>query len=222
MTRRHLSTRPLAGVTAIGFGRRGPTWPAFNIARFDDPPAPPTPPVGPPADPPADPPVDDGLGDAGKRALDAERKARKDAETELAKLRKAEQDRLDADKTETERLTAAKDAADKRATEAVTRAAKAEVKALADGFADRDDAVLMLGDLGQYVKDGDVDVDAIKTALADVLTRKPHLAATAAPRNPAPDGSQGRGGTNPPEDFRKADKAAFDAELAKFGLRPRS
>jgi hypothetical protein len=219
MTRRHLPTHPLASVTAVGFARRGPAWPRFDIARFDG--DPPTPPAPPPA-PPAGPPVDDGLGDAGKKALDAERKARKDAETELAKLRKAEQDRLDADKTETERLTAARDAADKRAAEAVNRAAKAEVKALADGFADRDDAVLMLGDLGQYVKDGDVDVDAIKAALADVLTRKPHLAAAAGPRNPAPDGSQGRGGTNPPDDFRKADKATFDAELAKFGLRPRS
>lgn len=46
--------------------------------------------------------------------------------------------------------------------------------------------------------------------------------AAAGPRTPGPDPSQGRGGTSAAPDFRTADKATFDAELGKFGLRPRS
>jgi len=141
-----------------------------------------------------------------------------DLKSKAAKLAELEA----ANQSEAEKLAAKADAAEKKAADLIARTAKAEVKALADGFADRDDAVLMLGDLSQYVKDGDVDTDAIKTALADVLTKKPHLAAVTGPRNPQPDGSQGRGGTSGPEDFSKADKATFEAELAKFGLRPRS
>jgi hypothetical protein len=78
----------------------------------------PDPPVEPPADPkpvdpPKDPPKDDDkLGDAGKKALDAEREARKAAEKELAKYRKAEQDKADADKSEAEKRTAAEARAD--------------------------------------------------------------------------------------------------------------
>jgi hypothetical protein len=197
------------------------TAPWFNLRRHDgppagDPPAEPPKPVDPPADPPAD------LGDAGKRALAAERAranaAEKLAAEQAAKLKEFE----DRDKTDAEKLTAAKEAAEKRATDATNRAVKAEIKALADGYADRDDAILNLGDLAQYVKDGDVDTDAIKAKLADVLTAKPHLAGAVAPRGPLPDPSQGRGGDNNPADFRTADKAAFDAELAKYGLRPRS
>jgi hypothetical protein len=171
----------------------------FNLTRHDEPPA--DPPADPPANPPADPPND--LGDAGKKALQEERAARKAAEKlaaeQAAKLKEFE----DRDKTEAEKLAAKAEAAEKKATEATARAVKAEVKALADSFADRDDAVLNLGDLGQYVKDGEIDTDAITEALGKVLERKPHLAKPAAPppRNPAPDPSQGRGGENGPPDF---------------------
>lgn len=76
----------------------------------------------PDGDPPEEPTPDD-LGDPGKKALTAERKARRDAERELQKV----QDRLaeieDADKTETQRLT-------DRLNEAEARAAKAEGDAL--------------------------------------------------------------------------------------------
>lgn len=189
----------------------------FDLARHDDPPADP-----PKQDPAADPPKDDGLGDAGKKALQEERAARKAAEKALAerdaKLREFE----DRDKTEAEKLAAKAEAAEKRAADATGRAVKAEVKALADAFADREDAVLNLGDLSQYVKDGDVDTDAITEALKGVLERKPHLGKPTGPRKPAPDPSQGRGGDNGPTDYRKASKAEFDAELAKLGLRPRS
>lgn len=131
-----------------------------------------------------------------------------------------------AQQTEQEKLTAAKEAAEKTAAQATARAVTAEVRALADGFADRDDAVLMLGDLSRFANpDGEIDTAAIKSALGDVLSRKPHLAAKAAeptgPRNPAPDPSQGRGGTAGATDFRTATDQEYEAELAKYGLRRR-
>jgi hypothetical protein len=91
-------------------------------APVNDPPA--VPPVDPPADPPADPKPDaDPLGDAGKKALAAERDARKAAEKELAKYRKAEADKADADKTEAEKRAAA----ELRAVDAELRATRLEV-----------------------------------------------------------------------------------------------
>lgn len=162
------------------------------------------------------------LGDAGKKALAEERTARKAAEKERGELAARLKAFEDAQKTEAEKLAERADAAEKREQAATARAVKAEVKALADGFADREDAVLNLGDLGKYVKDGEIDTDAISDALGKVLDRKPHLAAAKAPRTPAPDPSQGRGGDNQPTDYRTADKTAFESELAKFGLRPRS
>ncbi len=199
----------------------------FRLNRHDDPPAAP-PPANPPAPPPADPPPADppadGLGDAGKKALAEERAARKAAEKlaadQAAKLKEFE----DRDKTEAEKLTAKADAAEKVAAAATARAVSAEVRALAAAeFADASDAVL-LGDLTKYAKaDGNVDIDAIKTDLAALLVAKPHLKkAAAGPGRPAPDQSQGKGGNNAPTDFRTADKAAFEAELAKYGLRAQS
>jgi hypothetical protein len=83
--------------------------------------APETKPAG---DPPADSKPDaDQLGDAGKKALTAERDLRKAAEKELAKYRKAEADKADADKTETEKRAAA----DARADAAELRATRLEV-----------------------------------------------------------------------------------------------
>jgi hypothetical protein len=81
-------------------------------------------PVQPAGDPQADPkPEADQLGDAGKKALAAEREQRKAAEKELAKYRKAEQDRAEADKTEAEKRAAA----EQRAVDAELRATRLEV-----------------------------------------------------------------------------------------------
>jgi hypothetical protein len=83
--------------------------------------APETKPAG---DPPADSKPDaDQLGDAGKKALAAEREQRKAAEKELAKYRKAEADKADADKTEAEKRAAA----EQRAVDAELRATRLEV-----------------------------------------------------------------------------------------------
>lgn len=191
-----LPVHPSTGLTALGLRRDGrPIWPVIGAAD------PPTDPL--PTDPPAvDPPKpDDGLTtDAGKKALSEERTARKAAEKEKAELAARLKEFEDRDKTEAEKLTAARDAAEQRASAATARAVRSEVRALADGYADRDDAVLNLGDLTKYVgKDGEVDTDAITAELAKVLERKPHLAKASGPRNPAPDPSQGPRSTQPPD-----------------------
>lgn len=78
----------------------------------------------PAGDPPADSKPDaEQLGDAGKKALQAERARAKDLEKELAKYRKAEQDRAEADKTEAEKRAAA----EQRAADAEMRATRLEV-----------------------------------------------------------------------------------------------
>lgn len=74
---------------------------------------------------------------------------------------------------------------------------KAEIKALAAGtFADPDDAhrLLDLEDDDIFNDDGDIQTDALKSALEDLLERKPHLKAT--PPNggkPAGDADAGKG-----------------------------
>jgi hypothetical protein len=172
----------------------------------------------------------DQLGDAGKQALDRMKAEKKAAAADATAAKKALAEAqakiaeyADRDKTDTEKLAAKAEAAEKLAATATARAVAAEVRALAAAeFADASDAAL-LGDLTKYAKaDGDVDLDAIKTDLAALLTAKPHLKRTAARTGPLPDGSQGRGGNNAPADFRTADKASADAEFAKYGIRPRS
>ncbi len=80
--------------------------------------------VEPASDSPAvDNPETDPLGDAGKKALAAERDLRKAAEKELAKYRKVEADKADADKSEAEKRAAA----EQRAVDAELRATRLEV-----------------------------------------------------------------------------------------------
>ncbi|MGI5408226.1 hypothetical protein ACQEV9_15665 [Streptomyces chartreusis] len=124
-----------------------------------------------PATTPADnTPGAEALGDAGKKALDAmksnwhsERDRRKELEQRIADLE------------------AAKSAPDPRADRRIIRA---ELKAAAAGkFADVSD-VFNNVDLTQFEvnEDGDVDASKLNAAIEDLLTRKPHLAATKRPR----------------------------------------
>jgi hypothetical protein len=195
-----------------------------------------TPPADPPADTgpdPADPPTDPDPAKPDPKPTDTvaywKQRSRENEARAKANADKAKKlDDLEAaNKTEAERLASAKDAADKRAAAATSRAVTAEVKALADGFADREDATALLGDLAKYADvDGEIDTEAIASDLADLLDRKPHLrkqttAAPPAPPKPLkPDPGQGSGrGDDKPTDFRTADKAAVAAELAKYGIR---
>jgi hypothetical protein len=74
-----------------------------------------------------DPPDPDSLGDSGKKALDEERKARRDAEKVVADLQAKLKEIGDRDKSETEKLADRVAAAEKRADEAEVRVLRAEV-----------------------------------------------------------------------------------------------
>lgn len=155
-----------------------------------EPPAPPTEPA--PAGEPA-PSGDAPLGPAGEKAL-AEWKQRAKAAEKLAsehgaKLKAFE----DAQKTEAEKLAERAEAAEQRAAKAAALAVARTIKAAASGrFADAQDAVDALA-AADFLKDGEIDDEAIETALTDLLERKPHWAAAApsGPRIPAPDPAQG-------------------------------
>lgn len=128
----------------------------------------------PAGDPPAEPkPETDPLGEAGKKALAAERDARKAAEKELAKYRKAEQEKAEADKTEAEKRAAA----EQRAADAELRATRLEV-AHAKGLTPAQAKRLV----GTTKEELEADADEI---LRDFPT------AQAKPGAPKPDPSQG-------------------------------
>ncbi len=75
------------------------------------------------------PPDPDDLGDAGKKALDRERAARREAEKQAKELEERLKAIEDKDKSEVERLTAKTAAAEKRADEAEAKALRLEVAA---------------------------------------------------------------------------------------------
>ncbi|WP_055525315.1 hypothetical protein [Streptomyces graminilatus] len=165
------------------------------------PPAPPTPPA-PVSQPPAPGPVpgpptggkpadDPALGPEGEKAL-AEWKTRaKEAEQrekeQAARLKEFE----DRDKTEAQKQAEALQAATERAEQATRLAVSSQVEALAAGrFQDPQDAVTALQSGTFVTADGTVDRAAITAALDNLLTQKPHWAATGS-RTPRPDPSQG-------------------------------
>jgi hypothetical protein len=152
-----------------------------------------------------------------RRARDNEARAKANAE-KAKKFDEAERARLSTE----ERLAAeAKESADKAA-KAQARAVRAEVRALADDFADREDAILNLGDLSRFVDESnEINLESIKTELTDVLNRKPHLKKTPKGRQDPGQGA-GRGVDPSISDFRTAKAEDFAAEAAKYGIRPRS
>jgi hypothetical protein len=115
------------------------------------------------------------LGDAGKRALDtmkaernAERARAREAEARIAELTAKLEGREAEFTAEVEKRKTQNDAI-----------LRAELKAAAKGkLADPADAALFL-DTKQFEVDGngDVDADALNTAIDDLIARKPHLAA---------------------------------------------
>jgi hypothetical protein len=95
--------------------------------------------------------------------------------------------------TEAQRAEAARLAAEERAAALLQRTAKAEAKTLAADFADPEDALVFLGDVTRFASEsGDIDADAIRSELSDLLARKPHLAKTApTPKAPPVNPAQG-------------------------------
>lgn len=133
------------------------------------------------------------------------RKRLKEVEPLAQKARELE----DAQKSTEEKLTSQLQQEQQRSTQLVQRAVKAEVRGLAaEKFADPDDAAAFL-DLGGYVsEEGEVDTDQIKSDLADLLKKKPHLA-KAESRRPAPDRSQGSSGNGKTKSDPANEFAAF-------------
>lgn len=164
----------------------------------EDPPAEDPPADDPEDDPPADEPdePEDKLGDAGKRALQAERDRAKAAEKRAKALEKRLDEAETAQLDENER--AIKEAADKARADTLAevngRIAAAEARALAASKTrDPEAAVQLLGDLSDFVADtGDVDADAMSAALDDLLERKPYLKPEATATAPAGGADQGR------------------------------
>lgn len=156
-----------------------------------------------------------GLDETARNAVLGEvTKARTEAANYRTKLREAEPALADynrlveASKTDLERAQEAAQRESMRADGLLSRAVQSEVKALAaDGFADPSDAGAFL-DLKKYATaDGDVDTEAIRADLADLLLRKPHLGKVPGARTPAPNPAQGASGSGAPN----MDDAAYRA-----------
>lgn len=142
------------------------------------------------------------LGDAGKRALAAERSARTRAERD-AKAAKAELAKLKAG-TQTDNEKALAKAREEGVQEAAkaanARLLKSEIRAAAAGkLEDPNDAVRLLDADDFTDADGEVDEAKLKKAVADLLKAKPYLASTGARRTKGggDGGARGTGGGTP-------------------------
>ena len=153
------------------------------------------------------------------RKHEANSKSNADAAKKLAAIE-------DEQKTEAEKLVAAKDAAEARAAAALTRAVAAEIKVLAADFADPTDAEAAVN-ASDFIDDkGDIDVEGIKARLNELLEAKPHWrkapAEPAKAKAPKPDPGQGARGKPAELDYRIASKEDFTAALAEYRLAPRT
>ncbi|MDX3044100.1 hypothetical protein PV383_44110 [Streptomyces caniscabiei] len=128
-------------------------------------------------------PDDDPLGEAGKKALETERTARKEAERKLGEL-ETEVSRL-------RRANAANKGTDVEAIKAEIRSefaeglVEAQLEAAATGrLAKPEDAVLFVGrdTIAELAKGGRPDKAAISKAIDDVLAERPYLAGKAEPQ----------------------------------------
>lgn len=135
---------------------------------------------------------EEALGDAGKQALDRmkerlreERQKRRDAEARL-------NDGAPSD--DPERIQ--READQKALAKANGRIVRAEIRAAAAGkLSDPTDALSFI-DLSQFEvdDDGSIDQGEIADAIADLLDKKPYLAAQGGRNTPQPDPSQGAAG----------------------------
>lgn len=131
-----------------------------------------------------------------KKALRAERLARREAEREARDL-KAERDNANKEPAEQALDLARREAAAEATSAANKRILRSEVRAAAKGrLADPSDAFAYL-DLDEFEvgEDGDVDSEAIEDAISDLLKRKPYLAADTGEkfRGGADQGARGKG-----------------------------
>jgi hypothetical protein len=163
----------------------------------------------------------DQLGDAGKKALDAmkakwqrERDARKALADQVAKLTASKDEKKDdqPDPDEIRKQAKAEAAAEVLKDRALD---KVETKA-AKKFADPEDArALLASKVDDFIDDGKVDVDAIEEALADLLKKKPHLAATAEKRFAGSADGGARKGSKPDQLTRQDLKRMTPDQIVK-------
>ncbi len=154
----------------------------------------PPPATGAATPPPAkDPPKNEdpeGLGEAGLRALRAER-ARADEAERKRLAAEAERDELRTKNqtAEEKAIEAAKKSGRDEATlEANRRIARSEIKAAAGGkLQDAEDAASFLGDIDRFIVKGEVDSKAITSAIDELVKAKPYIAAAGKAR-PLPGG----------------------------------
>lgn len=183
--------------------------------------APPKEPTTPPEPAPeaADPAV---LGDAGKRALDAERQARRAAE-DRAKAAEAAVAEAKAKAEGREKEFEAEQARRRVEADALAKAnqriLQSEIRLAAKGvLADPGDALRYPEHLDlsafEVGENGEVDSAAIAAAVTALAASKPYLAAPTGPRSPAPDPSQG------PKPSSSSADAEYDAYRA--AMSPRS
>ncbi|MEU1240052.1 hypothetical protein ABZ388_06805 [Micromonospora parva] len=177
-----LPIHPRTGLTALGLRRNGqPIWPVRGASPDDPGEAE----QGGEGD---DPEVPDGIGDAGKQAIDrmksernAARKELREAKAKLVAFEQAEQEKAEANKSEAERRTAA----EQRAAEADLRATKLEV-AFEKGLTPAQAKRLVGSTREELAADAD-----------EILRDFPTTPATPERRTPRPDPSQGsRGGAS--------------------------
>lgn len=135
---------------------------------------------------------EEALSDPGKQALDR-MKAKAKAALERARVAEAKLNEL-TPADDAERIT--REAEARALAKANGRILSAEIRAAAAGkLSDPTDALTFI-DLAQFDvgDDGEVDQDEIAEAIADLLTKKPYLAAQGGPKTPKADPSQGAGG----------------------------
>lgn len=158
------------------------------------------------------------LGDAGKKALDAmkaERKAAKDEARQLRKELEALKTQIaDKEKSPDEKAieAARREAAEEATTKANERILRSEVRAAAAGkLADPSDALAYL-DLKSFEvsADGEVDSEEIVSAIAELLDKKPYLAAQRGPSAPKFDSARGKG--KPAGQLTRADLKGMSPE----------
>lgn len=147
-----------------------------------------------PADPkPTDPKPDDpeGLGEAGMKALRAERARADKAERERDAAATERDDLKKKTQTVEEKALdeAKKSGRDEATQEANRRIVKSEIRAAAGAkVSDPEDAAALLGDLDRFIVKGEVDTKAISSAIDDLVKAKPYLAPSGKAR-PLPGGA---------------------------------
>jgi len=135
------------------------------------------------------------LGEAGKRAIEREREARRLAEQRAREAAEQAQRARDEATSEQERAVAeAREEARREAlAEATTRLARAEAEAVAAGRLANPALAPRLIDADQHVtRDGDVDREALRQAIDELVASEPYLAAGQGATPSSGDAARGR------------------------------